>query len=270
MAASRSKPETQTPPPNGVARKLSAYLVGNGSLDGLLPHLEEAGIAVSPTTDGADLVLAYGGDGSVLGAVREFPDLPILPIRRDEDYVKCPRHRNYALLRRVAQGEQEITLLPRLCAEFRGQKIYAVNDIVFHNALVQSAVRYRLRIDGDPYSNEIVGDGIVVATPFGSSAYYRSITNSLIRVGVGLAFNNSTEATNHLVLGDDSLIDVEVTRGPAILMGDNMREPISAETGDHIHIRLSSQKAVIWELGGLTCKLCKERDSGKPAGWRHA
>ncbi len=232
------------------------------------PELEEAGFEIVPPSE-AQAVVTYGGDGSLLRADRDFPHLPKLPIRRNSDYIKCDRHQNAEVFRRVYEGRQTVAHLPRLRADAAGQAVHAINDIVFHNELATSAVRYRVRIDGKPYSQEIVGDGCVVATPFGSSAYYRSITKSVFRVGIGLAFNNSTEAVNHLVLKHGSVIEVEVTRGPALLFGDNAREQVPVEAGDKLSIRCCEDTAEVWELSTLTCKQCQVRSTGAPAGHRH-
>ena len=50
---------------------------------------------------------------------------------------------------------------------------------------------------------------------------YQSITHSIFRVGIGLAFSNSTEEVSHLVLSESSVIEIEVVRGPGILIADN-------------------------------------------------
>jgi NAD+ kinase len=85
----------------------------------------------------------------------------------------------------------------------------------------------------------------VAATPFGSSAYYRSITHSLFQVGIGLAFNNSTEPVDHMVLREDSLIEVTILRGPAIVAVDNNPERVSLLEGDTFLVRKSSEPARI-------------------------
>lgn len=235
----------------------------------LLPHVEEAGFELVDTPAEADFVITYGGDGSLLGADRDFPNLPKLAIRNNEEYIKCEDHHDLEVLRKVRRGVHSVRLLPRLRADAKGRTLSGINDVVFHNAHFTAAVRCRVRIDGKSYSDEIVGDGIVVATPFGSSAYYRSITTSVLRVGLGLAFNNSTEAVNHLVLDAKSVIEVEVTRGPGQVMADNSPEQIAVDRGDILTIRMGDDAAEIWEIETLLCKACRFRDSGKPAGFRH-
>lgn len=247
---------------------MRVLLTGNDT-GRLVDDLQALGLEVADSEQAADFVISYGGDGSFLGADRRYPDLPKLTIRRDADYEKCGEHGTRDVLRRILHGQQDITRLPRVTAIVGSRQIWGINDIVFHNALVPSAVRYRVRINGEPYSEEIVGDGLIVATPFGSSAYYRSITNSVFRVGMGLAFNNSTESITHLVLHPSAVIHVELTRGPGVVFADNMPDPLSVEGGDHIEFRLSSHEAEIYEISTLLCRRCREKATGKAAGFRH-
>lgn len=266
MSVDSAERKREGAPPAGRARNV---LVVGKEARNLTPHVEKVGFRVVKEAKDAEFVICYGGDGSLLGADRDFPHLPKAAMRGNGEHIKCERHGDDVVLERIAEGRHTVTRLPRLVAEVAGHKLYGINDIVLHNARFTSAVRYRVKIDGQYYSDEIVGDGLVVATPFGSSAYYRSITNSVFRVGVGLAFNNSTESVNHLVLAPGSLIEVEVTRGPAQVLADNSTEHISVEQGDTIMMRLSSQQAEIWELETLLCKNCRFKGTGKPAGSRH-
>lgn len=244
-------------------------LLSGSQAEELVPTIKAVGLQVVTDPAQADCVVAHGGDGSLLGADRAYPGLPKLPIRRNTDCDKCPEHRDEVVLRKVAQGKIKVTRLPRLRAEAGGRILYGINDVVFHNSKVTSAVRYRVLIDGAEYAREIVGDGLVAATPFGSSAYYRSITNSVFRVGLGIAFNNSTEVVNHLVLCDRSVVEVEVLRGPALLVADNITEPVEMMRGERFTVRFSSQQAEIWELENLICKKCVMKETGLPAGFRH-
>jgi NAD kinase len=79
----------------------------------------------------------------------------------------------------------------------------------------------------------------VTATPFGSTGYFRSVTHTQFDAGIGLAFNNSTEAKEPLILDEPSEITVEVTRGPGQLAVDNAPEIYSVETGGRLTIRQS-------------------------------
>jgi NAD+ kinase len=218
------------------------------------PLAETLGFEV--VTENPDVVISHGGDGTLLGSEREWPDVPKVAIRRTKVSKKCAKHADLLVLERVLRGEASRTALIKLAGEKDAQKRVAVNDIILHNENVTSAVRYHVRINGVPYSGEIIGDGLVVSTPFGSTAYYRSVTQSFFRVGIGLAFNNSTERISHLVLQDTVEIEVVITRGPALLNADNHPHPITLQSGDRATIRRDSGCATILAIDTILCPDC--------------
>ena len=130
-------------------------------------------------------------------------------------------------------------------ARAKGKKLLGINDIIVHNQDPRHAIRYEILIDEKPMGKEIIGDGIVAATPLGSTGYYRSITDSFFEVGMGLAFNNSTEQADHMVLRDSARIVIHIVRGPAIVYADNQPESVVLEAGDDVVLRMSKQRAHI-------------------------
>jgi len=204
-----------------------------------------------------DAVISYGGDGSLLGAERDFPGVPKCPVRDRRSSPKCLRHGEEQVLRLLADGALSESRLTKLEAVKQGDRgVVGINDVVINKQSISSAVRYRLWLDGELYKDQIVGDGLVVATPFGSTGYYRSITHSLFRVGLGLAFNNSTEPLDHLVIDGDSVIDVEIIRGPAVLLADNDPGRVALEAGDRVKIKKSPEETVVLGLEVFRCEDC--------------
>jgi NAD kinase len=116
-----------------------------------------------------------------------------------------------------------------------------MNDIILHNKDSRHAIRYNLKVNEKPLGKEIIGDGIIVATPYGSTAYYRSITDSYFELGIGLAFNNSTEQSDHVVLKEDSVVSVTIARGDALVYADNQQDEIDVTEGSEITIRKSKE-----------------------------
>ena len=235
-------------------------------------QVREAGLEIADIPASAEACICYGGDGTLLGAERDYPGLPKVPIRKPRTDTGDPeqlRLRNREVLRRVAAGKVQITRLPKLEARTQGVCLLALNDVFVHNANVTSAVRFTVEIDETYHFGEIVGDGLIVATPFGSSAYYRSITNSVIHIGIGLAFNNSTEPINHLVLTPDSRINVCITRGPALLGADNDPRQIELNEGDEVEVLQGSATATIWEIENLLRLEGDDERSHRRLRWLH-
>lgn len=223
----------------------------------ILPYFESKDFKI--TNKNPDLIIVHGGDGALLGAEREFPGIPKFPVRDIRTAPLCPEHSSYekifALLKKNKLNKSEIMKIAASSGSFR---VTAINDIFIHNLNPVSAIRYKVFIDGKLYGEEIVGDGAGVSTVHGSTAYYRSITHSIFRVGIGLAFSNSTELTNHLVLPEDTSIKITLTRGPAILVADNSPNTLEMKAGDSVTIRKIEETAVTYGLDIFMCHKCRK------------
>lgn len=224
-------------------------------LEDIKGFLEEQGHIL--TEDNPELIVTHGGDGALLGAEREFPGIPKFPIRDKHTAPLCREHCLEKQLKLFFDGKLKKTELMKLRGECNGKSVSGINDVFIHNKNRINAVRYCVWIDDELYGEEIVGDGAGVATVHGSTAYYRSITHSIFRVGVGLAFSNSTELTNHLVLPEDSIIKIQITRGPAVMVADNSPELVELNEGDIAVISKNEEKAVVYGLDIFMCPKCR-------------
>ena len=225
------------------------------NLNDVRPLLPRFGLEES--AEDFELVITHGGDGALLGAEREYPGVPKLPLRDAATAPTCPEHELSRRLAAFAAGSLPLSYLPKVAARWQEREFTALNDVFLHTGDVASALRYRVMIDGELYANEVVGDGVCFCTVHGSSAYYRSITHSLFRVGVGLAFSNSTEEVNHLVLAPEARVKVEITRGPGILVADNSPERLTVPEGGVVEFYSATEKAAIWGLADFMCPRCR-------------
>lgn len=121
-------------------------------------------------------------------------------------------------------------------------------EITLHNANPRSGVRYKVRIDNNEIHHELIGDGVIVCNTLGSTGYYKSITDSYLEVGIGLAFNNSTEQADHIVLNNDRHVFITVTRGPGVLFGDNQEKSHTLKEGDVVEFFESKKVFSIIEV----------------------
>ncbi len=204
-----------------------------------------------------EVIIAHGGDGTFIGSERLYPELPKLGIRSDASCRKCPHHRDEAVLKRLREGGLERTRLLKLEGRWNGEKILAVNDIILRNADPRSAVRFTVLLGGQVVTEEMIGDGLVVCTPFGSSAYFRSITRTVIHTGIGIAFNNCTDPLHNLVVREEDEIGIEVMRGPATLAADNDHRTHVVDTGGKVSIRRARRPAIVLAIDTLRCPDCR-------------
>lgn len=205
----------------------------------LKKYLKEFNIKYSE--DNPDLVVCYGGDGTFLIAERVFPGVPKIFLKGSEISRKGSDIKIKKALELYMKGSYEIKEIKKLKATQKGvfetHELVGVNDIVIRNSLPTEAVRFKLKINGKKIDETLLGDGIVVATPYGSGGYFASITKTSFSKGIGLAFNNLTKHKKHKVLKENAEIEVKIVRGPAVLVADNNRDYINLENGDKIYIK---------------------------------
>ncbi len=225
--------------------KVLLYGNNSGQLVDLLADFSLELVSSSP-----DVIISYGGDGTFIMSERDFPGIPKVMIRDSKICKKCTNLPIEETLERLSKNDFIENTVIKLETTFKGKRYVSINDVIISHANPAAAIRYNILINDIPYLNgkEIIGDGIVLATPFGSGAYYRSITDGVFSVGIGLAFNNSTEQTDHIIIKETDEIRFVLTRGEAILASPAY-EPQKINEGDEIHIKASEDTGKILTFG---------------------
>ena len=119
-------------------------------------------------------LISMGGDGTILRISHRFShiDAPILGINLGHlgFMADVPASDVYPSLTDLLNGK--FTIDQRLILEgtHDDKQLRAVNDIVIHRARNHSLVELAISLDG-VYVNTFVADGIIIATPNGSTAY---------------------------------------------------------------------------------------------------
>lgn len=220
-----------------------------------LRPLVQAQSSLELVEDDPDVVICYGGDGTLLSAELRWPGTPKAPIRNSKRGVRMIAHPPEQVIERLAANRLVPAQFIKLACE-RPNAPYApvlraMNEINVHLGRTNIAVRYKVWIDDEPFEQgaEIIGDGFLISTPFGSTAYYRQITRGIFYAGLGIAFKNTSELVNHVVVPESAVIRVEITRGPAFLAHDNAPESYPLDAGDILLVHKDPQNAVIlsWE-----------------------
>lgn len=136
----------------------------------------------------ASLMITVGGDGTLLRAARLAVEggVPILGINTGR----------LGFLTELDAGDPAIDELPlaverglyldervALQAEYGGRRYFALNDVVIRKGEVSRIVPFGLRFD-DEAIVQIPADGVCVATPTGSTAYFLSAGGSIISPNV--------------------------------------------------------------------------------------
>lgn len=198
--------------------------------------------------DNPDFVISLGGDGTFLYSERKYPGIPKLIIKDSKVCRKCVGENEDTILDLINKDDYYVEEELKIEGDFDGKKIIAVNDIILRNKVPNKAIRLDLHINEEKTHEEVIGDGVIIATPFGSTAYYHSITRDSFKQGIGVAFNNPTEAHKPLKLGENQELKITMLRGDAHIAYDQAPNICNLKEGESIIIKRSEQKAKIIRL----------------------
>lgn len=213
-----------------------------------------------------DVIISYGGDGTLLSSERAYPGIPKLPIRNSLVCKKCADHGEKLLLTSLLKGKLQLKEYQKLQTNINGKELLALNDFVIRNEEQIHAIRFKLLYSGSLPSELLIGDGIVVSTPFGSTGYFKSITGETFTDGFAVALNNVTEKNIKTIYADQDEYDkadgmdkmgFQLIRGKATLTYDNSEEIFHISEGTKLSFKLSDQVARIYEPDSLRCPNCQ-------------
>lgn len=209
-----------------------------------IPCLKNKIIKLEPNakfSNTPEIIICFGGDGTALHAEKLHPEIPKLIIRDKSICKSCNTGTLKQVLKKFFENNYKIKTEPKIEATTKNKKLIATNDIVIRNADQHHAIRFEVKIGKQ--KKEAIGDGVVISTPFGSTAYYNSITRETIKKGIGLAFNNTTEKIKPI--NTEQKIIFKLKRNKAYLTSDNYSKKIILQEGDKVTIQESKQKLKI-------------------------
>jgi NAD+ kinase len=165
-----------------TAAELSEWFKGRGVA--LVGDPVEAGGTIGP----ADLIVVLGGDGTMISTARMIgeADVYVLGVNYGSlGYLTDFRIEEiFPALEAVIAGKYEVDRRVMLDAEhWRGEEKVAtgrvLNDVVINKAALARIIRIEIDLDGQ-YVNSFRADGLIVATPTGSTAYNLSAGGPII------------------------------------------------------------------------------------------
>ena len=181
----------------------------------------------------ADLVVAFGGDGTLIRAAHLCAELgtPILGVYygRFGFVTQCTGDSVLSCIEEFVNGRAKVEKRMMLQAQLirAGQavgEIHALNEIVLQRDVTARMMVFRVSVDG----HELTGypaDGVMVSTPTGSTGYNLSaggpIMDPTVEALVLTAIAPHTLSSRSLVLRPDSVVNLAVgSRGDAVLSAD--------------------------------------------------
>jgi len=185
----------------------------------------------------ADVVVALGGDGFMLQTLHKFMTAgkPIYGMHRGTVGFLMNEYHLDGLRERLAAAK--ITLIRPLLmrardVEGRTYEYRAINEVSLFRQIYQAA-RLRILIDGQERLDELIADGVLVATPAGSTAYNLSVQGPIIPIGAPLLALTPISPFRPrrwrgALLPDTATVTIEVL--------DAERRPVAA-VADHDEVR---------------------------------
>ena len=202
-----------------VERGRTVRVVAEASLDfGALKveHVAEPELVLD-----ADLLVAVGGDGTMLHAARMAAarNIPVLGVNRgrlgflaDIGPDRMLESVDDALEGRC-QSESRMLLEASLLAEGRRVACVALNDVVVAKGESGRMLDLRTWVDGT-YVNTHGGDGFIVSTSTGSTAYALSCGGPIVHPGLAaivlVPICPHTLSDRPIVVGADSVVEIEI------------------------------------------------------------
>lgn len=195
-----------------------------------------------------DFVITYGGDGTVLYSERKYPGIPKITVRAGSVGFKC----RYSIeeledvLIKIDSGEYKLKEEIKLETNFQGRKYLSLNETQLHNSSPTKALRFSVYIEDEILFENVIGDGVVIATSFGSSAYYSSVGGEKFDKGIGIALNNPYNVKEKPAVideGFDFSINIKILRDDGLLLFDNDNNTINVKGGDNIVVKRSKDTA---------------------------
>jgi NAD+ kinase len=176
------------PTPRGPAPRITIVAAENEFAQSALAELQSRYSWVEP--ERAEIVVTLGGDGFMLETLHRFlpQGVPIYGMHRGSVGFLMNLYRPGGLFERLAEA-QPVVLHPleMVAHDVAGarHRALAFNEVSLLRETRQAA-KLRIKVDGVVRIDELMADGIMVATPVGSTAYNLSAHGPIIPLGAGV------------------------------------------------------------------------------------
>ena len=210
----------------------------------------ENGISLDELCKRVDFLVSVGGDGTLLSVVRKSfnCNIPVLGVHlgtlgflTDIIYEEFPtflkdfKSDNYRIDNRM---------LVECCVN--DKCFVAFNDIVISRKTVSSMIRIKAKIDGS-YFNSYYGDGVIISTPTGSTAYNLSVGGPVVYplteafIITPVAPHSLTQRP--LVMPADIVIEFKITDEQGAVLLIDGQDTYEVENDTVIKVTIADNKA---------------------------
>ncbi|HEX7384812.1 MAG TPA: NAD kinase [Burkholderiaceae bacterium] len=201
-----------------------------------------------------DLAIVVGGDGTMLGIARQLArhNLPLVGINQGR----------LGFITDIAAGTFAEALAPIIVGDYEiehrtmleggvwrdGESIFhgiAMNDVVVSRGAASGMVELKIDV-GDEFVANFRADGLIVASPTGSTAYSLSAGGPLLHPGIAgwvlVPIAPHALTARPIVIPDSADISIEIAGGREVSVNFDMQTLASLLHGDVIRVRRSAHQ----------------------------
>ncbi|OGC39155.1 hypothetical protein A2Y85_03435 [candidate division WOR-3 bacterium RBG_13_43_14] len=206
--------------------------------------VKEQGFVLSSNPD---FIIVLGGDGTLLAAAEQFgrKRIPIFGVNIGGlgFLTNVPFNDLSPILNEIKNKKFTFEERMVLAASFNGSHMYALNDITILTRYPGRAVEFSASIDNE-YLCRFIADGIIIATPTGSTAYSLATGGPILLPNTEAIILTPiaphTLSVRPLVLPARSKIVITVGRkGKALIVADGQRSKL-IQSGIRIQLKKAS------------------------------
>ena len=196
-----------------------------------------------------DLVMAMGGDGTVLRALARFPRCPVLAVNFGKvGFLTADDQKNLErIIQRLMKGKFLMSERLALNCEYPGGAARAINEVEVRT--IHRLIFLDVFVDNTKIRT-IVGDGVVVGTPTGSTGFLLSAGGPIVMPDVRCmildGINEYTFSSRALILDPGSRVRIHIneeTRAPHVYLIVDGQRLCRLEPGQEVHIDQSQDTA---------------------------
>jgi NAD+ kinase len=173
-------------------------------------------------SENIDLLVVFGGDGTLLNSARQYLEyeIPILGVNMGNvGFLTDIKVENFRTsMQEILDGNYKIEERNLVSAKFNDNHLYGLNEVVVHSGAYAQLMRYRLNVN-DKVVYEQRSDGLIIATPTGSTAYSLSAGGPIIHPSLDvwtiIPMLPQSISSRPFVISSNEKVEMELFEGPS-------------------------------------------------------
>ncbi len=218
--------------------------------------LESAGITTGDSSSPLDAIIAVGGDGTVLdaAAIAIEENIPVAGVNvgRVGYLAEFAPDEIRDLVFALSNDTYKVHERRTVSVAVGTASTHAINDVVVDKVLSQRIVEIAVQINGEPLATYRT-DGIIVATPLGSTAYSLSAGGPIVSPDLDAMILTPiaphTLFARSIVLAPDATVELVVTGDRPAAVAVDGKAFADAVAGEPIVVRMGSTNVKFLSLG---------------------